>query len=186
MKTRLITTIGLALAASISGLTAAERSTTDLGSVLSQQSATTEAKTEAIQKYVTEVEAHLSSYTREEKEMGETLRGITEKHWKKAHGYYDGDMLKRAKLYATADSKETEEFYFYQGHLVFAFLEENGAGKEGHDKNALGDKYYFADGKLIGGTMADGKKIEMADAATENIAKRILKEAKKLQQLLKK
>jgi len=30
---------------------------------------------------------------------------------------------------------------------VHVFLEANGAGKENHDQNATGDKYYFTDGK---------------------------------------
>jgi len=32
---------------------------------------------------------------------------------------------------------------------VHVFLEANGAGKENHDQNATGDKYYFTDGKLM-------------------------------------
>lgn len=186
MKKQLITTICLALAASVSGLTAAETSTMDLGTVLSQDSATTAKKTEAIQNYVSKVEQNLPSYTRREKKMKGAFGGITEQHWEKAHGYYDGDILKRAKLYPAADSKKTEEFYFYNNQLVFAFLEENGAATEGHDKDADGDKYYFADGKLISGKMADGKKMDISGTTAKNVAARAQKEAQKLQQLLKK
>jgi len=68
------------------------------------------------------------------------------------------------KLYPTAGSQRTEEFYYRNGKPVFVFLEANGAGKENHDQNATGDKYYFADGKLIAATAADGKSIDVNSA----------------------
>ena len=82
------------------------------------------------------------------------------------------------KLYPPSGSQRTEEFYYYDGKPVFVFLEANGAGKENHDQNATGDKYYFADGKLIAATAADGKSIDVESAEAKKMSEKLEKESK--------
>ena len=81
------------------------------------------------------------------------------------------------KLYPPAGSRRTEEFYYHDGKPVFVFLEANGAGKENYDQTATGDKYYFADGKLIAATAADGKSIDVKSAEAEKMSEKLQKES---------
>ena len=102
---------------------------------------------------------------------------VTNENWTKIHTYSDGADLKRMKLYPTAGSQKTEEFYYRDGKPVFVFLEANGADKENHDQNATGDKYYFADGKLIAATAADGKSIDVKSAEAKKMSEKLQKES---------
>ena len=141
IKKQLIVSIFLGLVACLSAVTAAETMSAEPGAVLSNSSSTVKEKVEAIQTYVAHVEKGLSSDQRKEEALSAgALKAVTDENWKKLHGYYDGDTLKRMKLYPQEGSKKTEEFYFYNNEPVFVFVEENGAGKDGHDKNAVGSK----------------------------------------------
>ena len=131
-----------------------------------------------INSYVREVEKNVSSYKRNEEKLSPAeLQKVTDKQWSKIHTYTDGDQLKRMKLYPSDGSQRTEEFYYKDGNLVFAFLEENGLGKENHDANAKGDKYYFQDGKLIAGIGADGQPININGSEAKQMEGKILKES---------
>ena len=83
------------------------------------------------------------------------------------------------KLYPPEEgSQKTEEFYYRAtANRSSVFLEANGAGKENHDQNATGDKYYFADGKLIAATAADGKSIDVKSAEAEKMSEKLQKES---------
>src|SRR5262245_64993045 len=80
------------------------------------------------------------------------------------------------KLYPSDGSQRTEEFYYKDGNLVFAFLEENGLGKENHDANAKGDKYYFQDRKLIAAIGANGDPMSVNGSEAKRMEEKILKE----------
>ena len=176
MKKKLIVSVCLGLAAGLSGVTAAETMTAEPGAVLSNSSSTVKEKVEAIQTYVAHVEKGLSSDQRKEEALSTgALKAVTDEQ--KLHGYYDGDTLKRMKLYPQEGSKKTEEFYFYSNEPVFVFVEENGAGKEGHDKNAVGSKYYFAGHKLIAATAPDGKAVDISSTEAEKMSDKLQKEA---------
>jgi len=105
------------------------------------------------------------------------LKNVTNENWTKIHTYSDGADLKRMKLYAPEGSQRTEEFYYRNGKPVLVFLEANGAGKENHDQNATGDKYYFADGKLIAAIAADGKSIDVNSAEAKKMSEKLQKES---------
>lgn len=47
----------------------------------------------------------------------------------------------------------------------------------GHDANAKGDKYYYADGKFIGAISSDGKEMDMKNADTKKMADKLKKES---------
>jgi len=132
-----------------------------------------------INSYVRDVEKNVSSYKRNEEKLspGE-LKEVTDKEWSKIHTYTDGGQLKRMKLYPSDGSQRTEEFYYKDGNLVFAFLEENGLGKENHDANAKGDKYYFQDRKLIAAIGADGQPMNVNGSEAKRMEEKILKESR--------
>ncbi len=133
---------------------------------------------EAIDSYVREVESKASSLTRKEQPLSaEQLKKVTDENWTKVHTYWDGKSLKRMKLYPASGSQKTEEFYYQNDKPVFVFVEENGAGKENHDANAKGDKYYFADGKLIGAMSANGKEMDMKGADSKKMGDKLTKES---------
>lgn len=131
-----------------------------------------------INSYVRDVEKNVSSFKRNEEKLSpKELTEVTDKNWSKIHTYTDGDQLKRMKLYPSDGSQRTEEFYYKDGNLVFAFLEENGLGKENHDANAKGDKYYFQDRKLIAAIGANGDPININDSEAKRMEEKILKES---------
>ena len=146
--------------------------------ILSDNKAPASEKVSAIETYVRNVEKNISSSQRKEQMLSpDELKNITDENWTKIHTYSDGADLKRMKLYPPAGSQRTEEFYYYDGKPVFVFLEANGAGKENHDQNATGDKYYFADGKLIAATAADGKSIDVKSAEAKKMSEKLEKES---------
>src|SRR6267142_282497 len=136
-------------------------------------------KGSATDAYVRSVEQNISSSQRKEQMLspGE-LKTVTNENWTKIHTYSDGTYLKRMKLYPPAGSQRTEEFYYRDGKPVFVFLEANGDGKENHDQNVTGDKYYFADGTLIAATTADGKSIDVKSAEAKKMSEKLQKNLK--------
>ncbi|MEO8439222.1 MAG: hypothetical protein ABI540_03260 [Spartobacteria bacterium] len=186
MKKQLIVSFCVALATGLSSITAAEMMKADLGKTLSDASASAKAKMEAIDSYVKEVEKSASSYTRKEGEIAaDSVKKFTDETWSKMHGYFDGEELKRMKLYPAAGSQKTEEFYYYDGEPVFVFLEKNGAGKENHDQNAVGTKYYFADGKLVEAMGPDGKSLDVKSEKEQAMGAKLMKESAAFRGMLK-
>jgi hypothetical protein len=143
-------------------------------------------KVSAIDAYVRSVEKNISSSQRKEQRLtpGE-LKKVTNENWTKIHTYSDGADLKRMKLYPAAGSQRTEEFYYRDGKPVFVFLEANGVDKENHDQNAVGDKYYFAHGKLIAATAADGKSIDVKSAEAEKMSEKLQEESEAFRAVVK-
>ena len=186
IKKQLIVSVCLGLAAGLSAVTAAETTGKELGTVLSNSASSVKQKVAAIQTYVAHVEKGLSSDKRKEVMLREgSLKAVTDENWKAVHGYYDGDTLTRVKMYPQEGSKKTEEFYFYNNEPVFVFVEENGAGKEGHDKNAVGSKYYFSGHELIASTAPDGKAIDNSSAESEKMSGKLEKESVAFRNTLK-
>ena len=176
-KAILVTAMCLGLVAMMS-VRAAEKAENPSLAVLSDNKAGATEKVSAIQAYVRSVEKNISSSQRKEQMLSPAeLKKVTNENWTKIHTYSDGANLKRMKLYPPAGSQRTEEFYYHDGKPVFVFLEANGAGKEKHDQNATGDKYYFADGKLIAATAADGKSIDVKSAEAKKMSEKLQNES---------
>ena len=186
MRKKLITSVCVALAAGLTSITAAETMKGDLGKTLSDASASAKDKVEAIETYVAHVERKASSLTRKEATLaGEDVKHVTDESWTKMHGYFDGEDLKRMKLYPAEGSQKTEEFYYNDGAPVFIFIEKNGAGKENHDANAVGTKYFFANDKLIAAVGPDGKMMDVNDAKEQKMATKLMKESAAFRSMLK-
>jgi hypothetical protein len=175
-KTIFVTAMCVGLVAMMSAR-AAEKAENPSLAVLSDNKAGVSEKVSAIEAYVRSVEKNISSTQRKEQMLSpDELKKVTSENWTKIHTYSDGADLKRLKLYPPAGSQRTEEFYYHDGKPVFVFLEANGVGKENHDQNATGDKYYFADGKLIA-TAADGKSIDVKSAEAKKMSEKLQKES---------
>lgn len=98
----------------------------------------------------------------------DSLKDATDEKWSKMHTYYDGEKLKRIKVYSPEGEKKTEEFYFYDDKAVFTFIENEGAGKKGDSLEAKGDKFYFGSEGLFAWIKENGSK---ADASSEEFKK---------------
>jgi hypothetical protein len=162
------------------GLTvrAAEKTADSSLAALADKKASMSDKVTAIDAYVRGVEKNASSLTRKEAKLSEgELKKVTEEKWTKIHTYSDGAALKRMKMYPGGDSQKTEEFYYHDNKPVFVFVEENGAGKENHDANAVGDKFYFADGTLVAAMSSDGKAKDLNGADVKKMSEKLQKES---------
>ncbi len=177
MKRTMLIAVCLGFALGLNVPAAEKPAPSDLA-VLSSKTASRQDKVAAIDGYVRSVEQSAKTYTRKEAELspGE-LKKVTDEKWSKIHTYSDGAMLKRMKMYPAAGSTRTEEFYYHDGKPVFVFLEDNGVGKENHDANAVGQKFYFANGKLVEALSADGQALDTQIAATKRMAKKLQKES---------
>ena len=97
------------------------------------------------------------------------LKKVTNENWTKIHTYSDGADLKRMKLYPPEVHKR-QRFTIATANRSSSFWKRTELAKENHDQNATGDKYYFADGKLIAATAADGKSIDVKSAEAEKMS----------------
>ena len=146
-----------------------------------------EQRVEAINAYVKTVEAKIPAegeeaapgkMTRKVTDVSEdSFADVSEEKWAEMHTYYDGDNLNRLKIYSPKGENKTEEFYFFDDKLVFAFIEQDGAGKTGDSSEAKGDKFYFGSEGLIGGTKADGSKMDASSEEFKKFNDKLPKEA---------
>ncbi len=186
MKKPMIIGLCLALAAGISTLGAAEIKQADLDKTLNDSAASAKIKMEAIENYVSHVEKMASDLTRQKETLtADAVKKVTAENWQKKHAYFKGDDLKRMKLYPKEGSTKTEDFYFYQDQPIFIFVEKNGVGKEYHDENATGEKYFFADGKLIAAMSSEGQSMDLQSEEATRMSSKLHKEANGFRGMLK-
>lgn len=80
----------------------------------------------------------------------EGLRSQIAQKWSMIHYYKTGEALVRIKTYPHEGvSNRTEEFYFDNGSLIMALIEDNGSGKRGKEKESIDKIYYFNGGEMI-------------------------------------
>lgn len=141
----------------------------------------------AIDAYVKSVEVALppagsegtaDSFKRKETDLSDdSFEDVTQEKWAKMHTYYDGDKLKRLKVYSPEGEKKTEEFYYYDGKLIFVFIENDGMGKKGNKPEAKGDKFYFGNEGLFEFIKADGNRVNITDEEFKKYNTKLLDEA---------
>lgn len=89
----------------------------------------------------------------------ESFRAKTKQKWQRLHFYTDNGQVVRIKSYPYEDvSPRTEEFYFDNGALILAVIEDDGSGEKGKPKEAIDKMYYFHDGALISEHRLDDKE----------------------------
>ena len=171
-------TVGCLAILTIATASAADPSPKPTGDTATAKPASAGSGVQEIDIYVREVEKSASKLTRKEAMLSpDALKSVTDEKWTKVHTYSDGAKLKRMKVYPAAGSQKTEEFYYRNDQPVFVFVEANGAGKENHDANAKGDKYYFANGSLVAAMHSDGKTMDVNSADAKKMADKLKKEA---------
>lgn len=106
------------------------------------------AQMETIRQQRSAIEARVDDLTRYTVST-DTLREQIRQKWSELHFYAAGDTLLRVKTYPHEDvSTRTEEFYFEDGELIAAVIQDAGTTA---DENAAGQKaYYYADGEFVG------------------------------------
>lgn len=78
------------------------------------------------------------------------LRAKVAQKWSKIHFYASEGELRRVKTYPHEGiSNRTEEFYFDNGKLILAVIEDDGSGEAGKTKDQLDKMYYYANGEFV-------------------------------------
>jgi hypothetical protein len=188
MKKKIAVTVCAALAAGTLAAFATEEtksaapsnaSATETKFVVAPSNKKSDARVSKIDARVTKVEERMSKLTRKETMLKpDALAKVTDEKWSKMHTYSDGAALERLKVYPTAGSQKTEEFYYDNDSLVFVFVEAEGAGKEGHDANAKGTKYYFSDKGLFAVMESGGKMVDPTEDKTSAMGAKLQRESK--------
>ena len=72
------------------------------------------------------------------------LRAQIKQKWTKLDFYTEKDLVVRIKSYPYEKiSQRTEEFYFKNGKLILAFIEDNGSKNTGKAADRFGKTYYY-------------------------------------------
>lgn len=102
------------------------------------------------------IEARKSELTRHELST-DSLREQIKQKWSKRHFYADGNSLLRVKTYPHEEiSTRTEEFYFADGELINAVIQD--AGTEADEHTKWQKAYFYSDGEVVGERNTSGEK----------------------------
>ncbi len=141
----------------------------------------TEMSEEHKQELVTKIDAQKAEIETKIKEIKPTelktaeLREQLKQKWEKIHFYVDNGQVIRVKTYAYDKiSKRTEEFYFENGNLILAVIEDDGTGEAGKEKAELNKLYYFNEGMPV---HEINNTNETEYSVRESDAERLLEEA---------
>ena len=95
------------------------------------------------------IEARKGDLTRHELSTA-SLREQIKQKWSKLDFYADGESLVRVKTYPHKGiSARTEEFYFEDGELIFAIIQDKGEAAAESGEGAA-KQYFYSDGKFVG------------------------------------
>jgi len=96
------------------------------------------------------IEGRLESMTRKTVTT-EGLREQIKQKWSKIDFYVDGGRVARIKTYPYPQiSTRTEEFYYDDGQLIYAYIEDHGTGDQEHGgPRTEGKEYFYWQGKFV-------------------------------------
>jgi hypothetical protein len=109
----------------------------------------------------------------------DSFADVSEEEWGQMNSYYDGAVLKRIRMLPVSPETGTEEFYFNDGKLVYAFYDPNGANKaDGKDENEAkgGERFFFGEEGLIS-WIKDGVAIDSSNPDFAYWSEQLLREA---------
>jgi hypothetical protein len=109
----------------------------------------------------------------------DSFADVSEEEWGQMNTYYDGAVLKRIRMLPVSPETGTEEFYFNDGKLVYAFYDPNGATKaDGKDENEAkgGERFFFGEEGLIS-WIKDGVAMDTGSADFRYWSEQLLREA---------
>ena len=111
------------------------------------------------------------------------LREKVKQKWEKIHFYTYNDTIVRIKTYPyTAISKRTEEFYFDNGTLILAVIEDNGSGERGKVAETVDKMYYFHNEEVI---LEKSNELEKEYSIRNSDAEELLKEVNEYLEIFK-
>jgi hypothetical protein len=147
----------------------------DAGEVVSQPKMNADSLVTVINAERAKIENGLKSLQRTSL-LTDNLREQIRQKWSKIEYYSGQGQILRIKTYPYEKiSQRTEEFYFQDGSLILAFIEDQGATYTGKSENRVGKTYYFHDDvfvKEVNQTAEKETSIRTSDA------ERLLQEAK--------
>jgi hypothetical protein len=104
------------------------------------------------------------------------MREQIKQKWSKLDFYTENSQVVRIKSYPYANiTKRTEEFYFRNGQLIIAFIEDNGLDFKGKEPKRDGKTYYFAGDSLL---RESNMTHEQETTIRSSDSERLLQEAK--------
>lgn len=104
------------------------------------------------------IEARKSELTKKEVSTEKLNERIKQK-WSKLDFYSENGTLIRIKTYPHASiSTRTEEFYFRDGKLMLAYIEDEGTQSESGGAHATGKEYYYDNGRFVAERDMSGEK----------------------------
>jgi hypothetical protein len=109
----------------------------------------------------------------------DTFADVSEEEWSQMNSYFDGATLKRIRMLPVSPETGTEEFYFNDGKLVYAFYDPKGATKaDGDDEEDAkgGERFFFGEEGLIS-WIKDGVTMDTGSAEFRYWSEQILREA---------
>ena len=137
-----------------------------------------------IEEYRERIENTIDQLDRQTLNLTEARTEISQ-DWEKLDYYSDDDNVVRIKTYPHEDKKaKTEEFYFIDGELVFALVEEEGAGKKGSEGEAYGGAFYYDNGELIVSMNVPENNTEMMDEDMMELGTKLQEEAQMYLELI--
>ena len=111
------------------------------------------------------------------------LRAKVAQKWSKLHVYTDDDTVLRIKSYPHEGiSERTEEFYFTQGQLILAVIEDEGIDPNGNEDEDV-DKMYYFDSEQVIFERRDDDEAEYGNLETDGME--LLQEAREYLELFK-
>lgn len=114
----------------------------------------------------------------------DSLREQVAQKWSLMHFYFDGEQLVRVKSYPHGTiSTRTEEFYFDNGNLIAAVIEDDGLSETGEEAAEDDKAYYFYEGKMV---KEVNNTSEEETGIRDSDAERLLQEANEYMELAKK
>jgi hypothetical protein len=112
------------------------------------------------------------------------LRAQIKQKWSKLDFYSDNNQIVRIKSYPYEKiSHRTEEFYFQNGKLMLAFIEDEGFPYVGKSDKRVGKTYYFFDDTFINEVNPTNEK---ETTIRSSDGERLLQEAKEYLELFPK
>ncbi|MGB4857845.1 MAG: hypothetical protein WBP11_00805 [Dokdonella sp.] len=104
------------------------------------------------------IEARKDQLTRKEMSTEKLNERIKQK-WSKLDFYSDNGKLLRIKSYPHPNiSTRTEEFYFRDGQLMLAYVEDDGTRPEAGAVHTKGKEYYYSAGHFVAERNLSGEK----------------------------
>ncbi|MEO7917737.1 MAG: hypothetical protein ABIR16_08850 [Dokdonella sp.] len=104
------------------------------------------------------IEARKDQLTKQEVSTTKLNERIKQK-WSKLDFYSENGKLVRIKSYPHPNiSTRTEEFYFRDGQLILAYVEDDGTKPEAGAVHTKGKEYYYANGRFVAERNLSGEK----------------------------